>query len=352
MAELQELLTDHLRDLYDAEKQLTKALPRLAKAASNEELKRAFTEHTEITKNQVTRIEQAFEHLGEKAKSKPCKGMKGLVEEGQEHVGEHGRGLELDLALAAAAEKVEHYEIASYMTARSMAKTIGQRAVAGLMQETLREEEQTGNLMLQIAERLQREMQEMSGREEEEETDSRSSGRGAASGGSRGKQAVSKRGQSQSASSRGAQGSASSRGGSKSAASKSGGSQSHRSSEGSGRGSAGSTVSTDHEQIRQWAEERGAKPACVRGTGGKGDTGMIRLDFPGYSGRESLEEISWDDWFDKFDEQGLALLHQEKTSGGQKSNFNKLIAREGSPRRSSGSGGSSRGAKKGAKRSR
>ena len=80
MEQLQELLTEELRDLYDAEKQLTKALPKLAKAASNEELKRAFTEHLEVTKNQVARIEQAFEHLGEKAKSKPCKGMKVLVE--------------------------------------------------------------------------------------------------------------------------------------------------------------------------------------------------------------------------------------------------------------------------------
>jgi ferritin-like metal-binding protein YciE len=92
--------------------------------------------------------------------------MKGLVEEGQEHVEEHERGLELDLVLelnlvlAASAEKVEHYEIAGYMTARYLAKTIGQRAVAGLMQETLREEEQTGNLILQIAERLQREMKQ------------------------------------------------------------------------------------------------------------------------------------------------------------------------------------------------
>ncbi len=272
MPELQELLTDHLRDLYDAEKQLTKALPKMAKAASNDELKRAFTEHLEVTRNQVARIEEAFEHLGEKAKSKPCKGMKGLVEEGQEHVGEHERGLELDLALAASAEKVEHYEIAGYMTARSIAKTIGQRAVAGLMQETLREEEQTGNLLLQIAERLQREMKSGG------ETTSRSKPTTKAN--------ISRATSSSKASSAG-----------------------------------GATVTTDHEEIREWAEARGAKPACVRHTGGKGDTGVIRLDFPGYSGGESLQPISWDEWFEKFDQQKLALLHRDD-------NFNKLISRK------------------------
>ncbi len=89
----------------------------------------------------------------------------------------------------------------------------------------------------------------------------------------------------------------------------------------------GSKITTDHETIRRWAEQRGAKPACVRGTGGKGDIGMLRLDFPGFSGEESLQEISWDDWFEKFDERGLALLYQEKTTSGQQSNFNKIISR-------------------------
>ena len=89
----------------------------------------------------------------------------------------------------------------------------------------------------------------------------------------------------------------------------------------------GSKTLTDHETIQEWAEERGATPACVRKTGGKGDVGMIRLDFPGYSGEESLQPISWDDWFEKFDENNLALLVQETTAGGQESNFNKLIKR-------------------------
>ena len=88
------------------------------------------------------------------------------------------------------------------------------------------------------------------------------------------------------------------------------------------------TVTTDHDEIRSWAEERGARPACVRGTGDEGDIGILRLDFPGYTGEDKLQEISWDDWFEKFDERGLALLHQDTTARGDKSNFNKIISRE------------------------
>ena len=84
---------------------------------------------------------------------------------------------------------------------------------------------------------------------------------------------------------------------------------------------------TDPEEIREWAEERGAVPSCVRGTGGRGDIGMIRLDFPGYNGEESLEKISWGDWARKFEENDLALIVQDKTARGQKSNFNKLVNR-------------------------
>jgi hypothetical protein len=95
-------------------------------------------------------------------------------------------------------------------------------------------------------------------------------------------------------------------------------------------------TTTDHDEIRQWAEERGASPACVRRTGGDGDVGMIRLDFPGYSGAQSLEHISWDEWFQKFDESNLALVYQETTARGQKSNFNKLIGRETADKRAQG----------------
>ena len=89
-----------------------------------------------------------------------------------------------------------------------------------------------------------------------------------------------------------------------------------------------SQTTTDHEQIQKWAEARGGKPACVKGTGGKRDTGMIRIDFPGFSGEESLQEISWDEWFEAFDANGLALVYQEQTSDGEESRFNKLVSRE------------------------
>ena len=93
-----------------------------------------------------------------------------------------------------------------------------------------------------------------------------------------------------------------------------------------------SQTTTDHEEIRRWAEERGAKPACVRGTGDKNDVGMIRLDFPGYTGEDKLQPISWEDWFEKFDERKLALIYQEETADGKKSNFNKPVSREADSR--------------------
>jgi hypothetical protein len=105
-----------------------------------------------------------------------------------------------------------------------------------------------------------------------------------------------------------------------------------------------SKTTQEHEEIRRWAEERGAEPACVKGTGDEGDIGMLRLDFPGYSGEESLQHITWDEFFQKFDERNLALLYQEETAGGERSNFNKLVsaqtaqgAKRASHRRRSGS---------------
>lgn len=112
--------------------------------------------------------------------------------------------------------------------------------------------------------------------------------------------------------------------------------------------SASSRPLTDHEEIRQWAEERGANPACVRVTGSGDDVGMIRLDFPGYGGEQSLEHIEWDEWFDKFEERGLALLVQEETARGEKSNFNKLVSRETAASGSRGRSGASSSRKKSA----
>lgn len=89
-----------------------------------------------------------------------------------------------------------------------------------------------------------------------------------------------------------------------------------------------STTTTDHDEIRRWAEARQAKPARVKGTGAKDDPGVLRLDFPGYSGKDALEAIDWDEWFRAFDDNDLALLHQERTADGERSNFNKLVSRD------------------------
>lgn len=103
---------------------------------------------------------------------------------------------------------------------------------------------------------------------------------------------------------------------------------------GRGRGGSSSSsmsskshVMTDHDQIRKWVESRGGRPACVKGTGGGGDVGMLRIDFPDYTGEESLRKISWDKWFDKFDKENLALLYQDTTDGTTPSRFNKIISR-------------------------
>lgn len=97
-----------------------------------------------------------------------------------------------------------------------------------------------------------------------------------------------------------------------------------------------SRVLTDHDEIRSWAEERDAQPSCVRGTGSEEDVGMIRLDFPGYSGETSLEPIEWDEWFQKFDENNLALLVEDETARGENSNFNKIVGRETAEARARG----------------
>lgn len=109
-----------------------------------------------------------------------------------------------------------------------------------------------------------------------------------------------------------------------------------------------SKTTKDHEEIKSWAEERGAHPACVKGTGEKEDIGILRLDFPGYSGEDSLQQISWDEFFEKFDERGLALLYQEETAGGERSNFNKIVSSETAAEADEPSHGRQRG---GAKRS-
>ncbi|MCU1292879.1 MAG: hypothetical protein JWP08_1729 [Bryobacterales bacterium] len=169
MPELQEFLVDQLKDLLSAEGQLVKALPKLARAAQNPKLKAAFQKHSEETKGQVERLKQIFEILGESARAKPCKAMQGLVEEGLELLeeGKQKDGAVSDLGLVAAAQKIEHYEIAGYGTVRTMAEQLGQKKVAKLLQQTLKEEEKTDQLLTQLSPPLL-ERASMVGEEEEE----------------------------------------------------------------------------------------------------------------------------------------------------------------------------------------
>ena len=149
---LQKLYTDELRDLYNAENQLLKALPKMAKAASSEELKEAFEKHLEQTKGHVERLEQVFEELGEKPKGKTCRAMKGLIEEGSEILEEDGEESVLDAGIIVAAQKVEHYEIAGYGSVRTFAHLLGKDKSADLLQTTLDEESETNEVLNRLAE--------------------------------------------------------------------------------------------------------------------------------------------------------------------------------------------------------
>ena len=146
-----DLLVEELKDLYSAENQLVKALPKMAKAATSEELREAFETHLQETEVHVARLEKIGESLGESMKGKKCKAMEGLVEEGKEVMEEDAEPALLDLALIGAAQKVEHYEIAGYGTARTLAELAGEKDVAEQLQETLDEEAKTDKLLTEIA---------------------------------------------------------------------------------------------------------------------------------------------------------------------------------------------------------
>jgi ferritin-like metal-binding protein YciE len=150
--EIRDLLIREMQDLYDAEKQLVKALPKLAKAASNPGLRQTFTDHVEVTKNQVQRLEQAFQMLGVKAKARPCAAMKGLVTEAQEIMGEDMPEPMMDSAMIAACQKVEHYEIAGYGTLCAWANALGLNDVSELLEETLDEEKSADDRLTEVNE--------------------------------------------------------------------------------------------------------------------------------------------------------------------------------------------------------
>src|SRR6266516_612660 len=151
---LQKLYTNELRDLYNAEHQLLKALPKMAKAASSEDLKDAFEKHLEQTKSHVERLEQVFEELNEKPKGKTCRAMKGLVEEGSEILQQDGEESVLDAGIIVSAQKVEHYEIAGYGSVRNFAHLLAKNKAAELLQTTLDEEAETNQVLNRLAESI------------------------------------------------------------------------------------------------------------------------------------------------------------------------------------------------------
>src|SRR6201996_3558815 len=150
---LKELFIDEMKDIYWAEQHLAKALPKMIKGATSEDLKQTITNHLEETKNHVTRLESAFESIGEKAKTVKCLAMEGLLKEADELLSETDKGTEVrDVAIISAAQKVEHYEIASYGTLRTLAGTLGYSQAQSLFEETLNEEKTADSLLTQVAE--------------------------------------------------------------------------------------------------------------------------------------------------------------------------------------------------------
>ena len=148
---LQQLFLKELRDIYDAEDQITDALPKLIDAAHHPELKHALQEHLTITKHQISRLDQIFQMLGEKPSGETCKGMKGLLKEGGDIVSAGGDPSAVDAGIISAAQRVEHYEIAAYGTVRTYAKLLNQSQMANLLQQTLNEEADADNKLTQIA---------------------------------------------------------------------------------------------------------------------------------------------------------------------------------------------------------
>jgi ferritin-like metal-binding protein YciE len=163
----QELFVEELKDLYSAEKQIVRALPKVAKAVESEELRSGIEEHLEQTKGHVERLERAFEILGERAGGKTCKGMQGLIEEGSEHISEIGKGPVRDAALIGALQRVEHYEIAAYGTVATFAEAMDQEEIKELLGETLQEEKDTDAKLTEVSHSVNEEAIGEEGDEEE-----------------------------------------------------------------------------------------------------------------------------------------------------------------------------------------
>jgi len=179
VATAEELFVDELKDIYSAEKQAVKAFPKLAKAVQSEELKQAMQDHLEQTKGQVERLDRIFEILEERSSGKTCAGMKGLVEEAQSQVEEIEKGPVLDCAMIGALQRIEHYEIAAYGTAATLAEAMGHDEVKELLGETLEEEKKTDERLTEVAQSVNSEALSESGEDEgSDEEDQNESGNG------------------------------------------------------------------------------------------------------------------------------------------------------------------------------
>jgi len=311
-ATLEQIYVEELRDLFDAEKQLLRALPRMAKAASHEELQMAFERHAKQTQEHANRLERILSKRAQNSRGKKCKAMMGLLEEGKEMMVEDPEPGIMDVGLITNAQKVEHYEIAGYGCMTTYAKLLGFKQDAALLEKTLQEEKDTDAKLTELAESIVNADAEEEGETEDEgdrqprsksQTQGRSSSRGKAS------KSSSNRSRGRSRSSSGSR---------------------HTSSDSSSDTADGEARATkDLEEIKAWAEARGGKPAHVKGTGSAKDPGLLRIDFPGYSGEQSLEHIPWEEWYDKFKENNLTFLHQDKKKDGHESRFFKLVCMEG-----------------------
>ena len=188
---LRELYIDELKDLYSAENQILKALPRMMKATSSRELQRAFAVHEKQTQRQVKRLDRIFKDLDESPRGKKCVGMEGLIEEAKELIDEKPEPEVLDAGLVSKAQHVEHYEMAGYGTVRTWARQMGYSEQADLLQETLDEEGETDKLLTQLSERINLEAENPEGSDDDEESMGGSRG---GRGGGRGKKSAAKRG--------------------------------------------------------------------------------------------------------------------------------------------------------------
>src|ERR1700756_5562199 len=176
---LKHLYIEELKDLYSAENQLVKALPKMAKAATSDDLRQGFEEHLEQTRGHVQRLEKIFESLEENPKGKKCAGMEGLVKEGSEIMKEDFEGALMDAALIGAAQRVEHYEIAAYGTASEFAKLLGESEHVRLLEETLQEEKETDEKLTELAKEINPQANEGAEKSEEPKVTSKRSRRAA-----------------------------------------------------------------------------------------------------------------------------------------------------------------------------